>query len=505
MKVTRTPAIALLAAALAVPVFAGCSNDDESAEADSAKPVTLRIGTDDEPGTPAADQIQELARRVSNLSGGEITIKPVWHAAGDGPDWDQRVARMVTGGGLDMGLIPSRAWDTEGVESLRALNAPFLVTSDALMAEVISGDLAGDLMSGLGEANVVGIALFPEGMRHPFGLERPLFGPDDYAGQTIRSATSKTTAAVFEALGASVNDAEADQKVHAGLDSSYLLQPGGTATGNVTFYPKVNSLVMGSEAYEALDEDQREVLAKAAAQTRDWAIRSGPSDAEAARSFCRQGGAVVNASEADLAALEDATAPVYAELDRDQRTKELIAAIRELKQSTTVAADAPVACGAQPKAGGGPGADAVDGVYRFRVTDKELRAEGVTDRYEIDQNHGVYTMTLSGGEYCWKQKAPNYVENDEDCDTYELDGDRMVFRFPDALPDVYRWKQAANGDLRFTVLSAAPGDLPIARAWTAGGWQRTGDAKWAAAFTSPRRRAGARRRGAYLCRPGSRR
>jgi TRAP-type C4-dicarboxylate transport system substrate-binding protein len=477
MKVTRTPAIALLAAALAVPVFAGCSSDEESAEADSAEPVTLRIGTDDEPGKPAADQIQELARRVSKLSDGEITIKPVWHAAGDGPDWDQRVARMVTGGTLEMGLIPSRAWDTEGVDSLRALNAPFLVTSDALMAEVISSDLAGDLMSGLGEANVVGIALFPEGLRHSFGLERPLLSPDDYAGQKIRSATSKTVAAVFDALGASVNDAEADPKVHAAMESSYLLNPGGTATGNVTFFPKVNSLVIGSEAYRDLDEDQRELLAKAAAQTRDWAIQSNPSDAEAARSFCRQGGAVVNAGDADVAALVDATAPVYAELERDQLTKELIAAIRELKQSTTVSADAPVECGGKPEAGGGPATDAVDGVYRFRVTDEELRAEGVTDRNEIDQNHGVYTMTLSGGEYCWKQKAPNYVENTEDCHTYELEGDRMVFQFPDALPDVYRWKKAANGDLTFTVLSAAPGDLPIARAWTAGGWQRTGDAK----------------------------
>ena len=30
-------------------------------------------------------------------------------------------------GELEMGLIPARAWDTEGVTSLRALHAPFLV------------------------------------------------------------------------------------------------------------------------------------------------------------------------------------------------------------------------------------------------------------------------------------------------------------------------------------------------------------------------------------------
>ena len=50
MKVWKSPVIALLAAALAGPGFAGCSSDEEGAKADTAGPVTLRIGTDDEPG-----------------------------------------------------------------------------------------------------------------------------------------------------------------------------------------------------------------------------------------------------------------------------------------------------------------------------------------------------------------------------------------------------------------------------------------------------------------------
>ena len=104
MKVTI---IAVLAALLAA---AGCGGGDgEAAKTSAVKPVTLRIGTDDEPGRPAADQIEELARRAAELSDGAVRIEPVWHAAGEGPDWDQRVARMVTSGELDMGLIPSRA------------------------------------------------------------------------------------------------------------------------------------------------------------------------------------------------------------------------------------------------------------------------------------------------------------------------------------------------------------------------------------------------------------
>ena len=203
MRLTRLHIVALLTVALAAAALSSCSEDEKGGTAGTGKPMTLRIGTDDEPGKPASDQIKEFARRVQRISDGDLRIEPVWHAAGDGPDWDQRVARMITSGELDMGLIPSRSWDTEGVTSLRALNAPFLIESDELLGEVVSGELADDLMSGLGKASVTGIALFPEGLRHPFGLKRPLRGPDDYEGVTIRTPTSKTTAAVFEAMGAS--------------------------------------------------------------------------------------------------------------------------------------------------------------------------------------------------------------------------------------------------------------------------------------------------------------
>ena len=50
--------------------------------ADESDVLTLRIGTDDEPGRPAADQIEEFARSVAEGSEGAIVVEPVWHAAG---------------------------------------------------------------------------------------------------------------------------------------------------------------------------------------------------------------------------------------------------------------------------------------------------------------------------------------------------------------------------------------------------------------------------------------
>ncbi len=456
-------------------VAAGCGGggdgDGESAKTKAIAPVTLRIGTDDEPGKPAADQIEELARRAAKLSRGAIRIEPVWHAAGDGPDWDQRVARMVTGGELDMGLIPSRSWDTEGVTSLRALNAPFLITSDELLDAVVSSDVADDLMAGLGKAGVRGIALFPEGLRHPFGLEQAMMGPGDYDGEAIRTPTSETTKAMFAALGASVSDDDPDPRHHAALESSYFLEPGGTATGNVTFYPKVNSLVIGDKAFDRLDDAQRDVLAEAATQTREWAIEESPTDAEAAEAFCADGRRVVLASDQQLAALERAAAPVNAELESDGPTASIIEAIRALERD--VPDVKPSGCGRAAVR-----SSKYDGVYRFRITDAQLHKAGITSPPDVDENHGVYEITLDGGSYCWVQQAPNPLDNPDECSTYEIDGDRVVFSYPSGKPDVYRFTKTANGDLEVAVVKAGePDALPYLEVWAANTWKRIGDAE----------------------------
>ena len=474
-----TAATRHLAVALVACGFAGCLGGDEGTKAGPARgPVTLELAADDPPRRPGSDQIAEFARRVRELSSGSVHIRPVLDAGGEDPDWDQRVARKVAGGDFEMGLIPTRAWDTEGVSTLRALNAPFLITSEALRDEVIASDLADDLMAGLDEADVHGLALFPEGLRHPFGYERPLLGPQDYAGGVIRSPTSNTTAAVFEALDATTNDGDSDAERQLGMESSYDLQPAGTATGNVTFFPKVNVLVVHHDVLERLDDDQRAVLQKAAAQTRDWAIEAAPSDAEAARAYCAGGGAVVLASDPDVAALERATTGVYAELERDERTRELIAAIRRRKAKVP-AATPPAPCGTPAGRDGSRGgrvADSrFDGVYRFEITDAQLRAVGVTERADVDENHGIYTITISDDGYCWEQRAPNLINNPAECSTFDVERDRVVWHYPVGAPDVYRFERTPEGDLEVSLLRAGSAQArPYAEVWAANAWNRIG-------------------------------
>jgi TRAP-type transport system periplasmic protein len=323
-----------------------CSSEPASKAGGDEPPVELRIGTNDFPGRPAAEQIEMFAARVAELGDGGVHIEPVWRAAArNAPNWDQLVARQVISGELDMGNIPSRAWDTEGVMSLRALNAPFLITTDALLDEVVVGDLADEMLSGLSEVGVVGLALLPEGLRHPFGSSAPLLGPADYKGETLRAPASATTEALFNSLGATVDDGEFDESTHRGAESGYALSPWSFATGNVVFFPKVNALVINAAVFDRLSDQQRGVLEQAAAETLQWTIESRVSDEEQAAAFCEDGGTVVLADQATLAELEEATQPVYDDLEAEPQTKKLIAEIRMLQDGVPAAATAPVACG----------------------------------------------------------------------------------------------------------------------------------------------------------------
>ncbi|MGI8694284.1 MAG: TRAP transporter substrate-binding protein [Geodermatophilaceae bacterium] len=436
MKRTGLSAMAItVAVALGVSACSAASGSSGSKAGGDPAPVTLRIGTDDEPGRPAADAIEEFARRVQGISDGKLLIEPVWRAAGRNvDDWDQAVARLVVTGDLDMGMIPARAWDTEGVTSLRALNAPFLVTSEALVEQVVTTDVATEMLAGLDQAGVTGLALVPEALREIFSFGQPLRSPADFQGATIRAPRSDTTYAMFEALGATVDDFTGDlfdQGVSAGTitaaESSFglagsLPRP-PTATGNLIPFPKVNSLVINADVFAALDSGQQQMLRDAAAATRDQGVEAMTSAADAAAAFCKNGGTVVTATDDELAAFRSATEPVYAELEEDAQTKALIKQIRDLgsdlQDPAPVLACQPTAASSTPVP---PGGTFPEGIYRAEMSADVLVAAGV-DGAAAAAFDGINDLTFDNGTWL-------HDLHDGPADTcggaYSVEGDQLV-------------------------------------------------------------------------------
>ena len=176
------------------------------------------------------------------------------------------------------------------------------MTSDNLTAQIVTGVLAPEMLAGLETVGVTGLALIPEGLRHAFAFGDPPLSPADYEGMVIRAPRSETTYAVFEALGAKPDDfgggpgddrfaedvrsGEVDG-AESGFSLAGSLPAPTTAVGNVTFFPKVNSLVVNTNAFQNLPDEQQAILRDAALRTVGWAIRTTRSDAELAKSYCR--------------------------------------------------------------------------------------------------------------------------------------------------------------------------------------------------------------------------
>jgi TRAP-type C4-dicarboxylate transport system substrate-binding protein len=412
-------------ALMALVAGAGCNGGDKAGG--SGGVVTLRLASDDLPDTAASQQIKEFARQVRRVSDGRLRIHVGWQANGNDPKhrraFDQQTARKVIHGTYELALVPSRAWDVFGVTSLRAIQAPFLVNSDALLDKVTSDPVAGKMLSGLDHVGVVGLALWPEALRHPVGFGHPLLSASDFKGKGIRAIRSELTWEILRALGARPLDLVGDE-IGPAVDSGQLsgaeseiglvrrrnLPRPGIVTANVTLFPKANTIVANEAAFERLTDDQRDTLRRAAAETLRHVVASRPTDLEEARSACGAGVRLVVASDADIRGLVRATRPVVARLERDDLTRksiQRIVALRDMvsgSRTTIAPCGRPSAGTANTKAGGPPATLPPDGVYRFLISPSEFIRAGINES-DARSSSGLFTLTLHGGRISWTIKG----------------------------------------------------------------------------------------------------
>jgi TRAP-type C4-dicarboxylate transport system substrate-binding protein len=451
--------------------------DDPGTKAGGSGPVTtVRVATADSPGQPGVAQIEEFARQVDEISEGrlrvEVLIEAPEKADGVASGWDQAVARQVADGDVELGLVPSRAWASLGVTSLQVLTVPFLIQDLETLGAVVSGDLAGPMLEGLSAAGVEGLALWPEGLRRPFSFAAPLLDRRDYDGLVLRAPAATITDALFAALGATSTDldgADFAAAVAAGdvgaAESSFVWAPGlpapTVATGNVAFFPKVNVLVLGDEAAQALGTERVALLREAAIAARDRLLAEQPSERQAAQSFCEAGGTVVLAGAAQVAALQDAARPVVAELQKDPQNAQLMARVADL-QSPDVDVVTPCAArgtdGAAVAAAGPPAV--AEGVYRYELTEEYLLAGGLPVS-QARADAGVVTVTMRDGAYTeqWRNETGEVT-----CEgTYVVAGSRMFMTWTPGRGCEGAWSALADvqGDtITWSEVQAIPPDPP---------------------------------------------
>jgi TRAP-type C4-dicarboxylate transport system substrate-binding protein len=446
----RNRLAALVLAATAALVAPACGGNGAGADkaGGPGAPVILRLAsTGASPDqTPA---VEYFVNHLEEISGGNVRIEVVDRWAEFAPDAEQQVVRGVSTGEVDLGWVGTRVFDTMGIKSFQALTAPMLVDSYALENAVIESGITEQMMEGLDDLGVVGLGVLADGLRKPIGVSGPILGPADWRGITFGTLMSNGQADAIRALGATPAQVFGTEREEAlgkgtlqGFEFSTWLYSNPKwpplapyVTANVNLWPQMDVLLANPARLEALTDEQREWLEEAA---RDAAARSAAladKDAQALRVACESGARFAKASDADLAALEAAFAPVHAKLRQHAETKAFVERIQELKESSHAEAvlSIPADCtGQAPEqaTGGTESAPAyLNGTYRYVLTEVDAR-KARDPEAEVEHAYPqVITVTLKDGRLeggCFGAEGG----------TYSVEDDRITFDSVEYDPNV---------------------------------------------------------------------
>jgi TRAP-type C4-dicarboxylate transport system substrate-binding protein len=333
-------AVALGALPLVAPACAGAPGKSGGRES-----VELRLAVPEYRGKPAARIAERFAKRVEALSHGSMRVSIAYWPSRFAPTTATRLVQAsavaaVRSNAVQLGVVPASAFRDQGVRSLDALQAPFVIASYALAARTARSPVATRLQAGLAGVGLAGVGLVPEAMLRPFGYLKPLETPSDFAHLRVRASYSRATYDLLRTLGAEPVDLNAenlDTAVNSGFaeDAESLttareqFPKDAFTAGNVAFFPKDNVVVVNGDVLGHLSSGGQALLRRAAAQTRDETIAATDEGADAA-AFCRAGGTVVTAPDSALRALRAKAAPLLAAMRRDPATRSLIGAIERL-------------------------------------------------------------------------------------------------------------------------------------------------------------------------------
>ena len=474
----------MLAAALAAATVAvGCAGPGKD---NTGEPVVLRMAST-QPDLSSVPPVAYFVRRVEELSGGSLRIHALDAWGTQTPDHEQQLVHAVSSGSVDLGWSGAGVFDTLGVDSLQALQAPMLIDSYALEEAVIKSEIPNQMLQGLQGHGVTGLGILADGLRKPIAVKAPLLGPADWRGihfrvlrsdgeeDAIRALGAIPTEVVGSAFNAGLANGDIDG-VEKSLElyrSDVMEQRAPYVTANVNLWPQMDVLIANPARLSGLTDAQRGWLRQAARDAVIHSVALDDRDAQAVAATCEAGARFTNASDADLAALREAFAPVYAALEDDGQTKDLISRIETLKRSTPSGpplAIPPECIGPAnptPTPSQTTPPSALNGIYRYVLTKEDALKHGGPDDKTSDglaAFPAVATVTLRDGSW----------ENDGgDSGTYEISGDRVIFIWPrvgSVLTFIYRVDEKGGLHLE-PVLPMDQGDRFV---WSTEPWTKIG-------------------------------
>jgi TRAP-type C4-dicarboxylate transport system substrate-binding protein len=457
-------------AVMAAIVAGGCSSGEAASgkAGGAAPPVVLKMVNAYGDLNPLPGD-QYFVSQVKERSGGNLRIELTSGYGDDANDAEQQVVRAVAAGKADLGWAGARVFDTMGVTSFQALQAPMLIDSYPLEQAVIAAGIPDQMLEGLDKVGVTGLGVLVDGLRKPIAVKGPLLGAADWRGITFGTLRSQGQAEAIAALGASPldilgrprNEALSSGKLQ-GFEMNLLVYHGRVlahaapyVTANVNLWPQMDVLLGNPERLAELSDQQRGWLEEAARVAAELSVELVDNDAENLKIACQAGARFANASKEDLAALRDDFATVYTSLEQDAQTKMFIQQIQELKRSTPAGKPLAIPAGCSGKAPeradqrSASASGELNGTYRHLLTEEDARRVGDP---EADQFPEVQTIRLRDSQVqggCFGQGA-----------SYSVSGNQIIFNSPEyGYTMTFTFAVDGKGNLHLTpVQPMDPGD-----------------------------------------------
>ena len=406
----RQAAIGLIAATAVLATGCSPSAGRDKAGGPGEPAVLTMASTAGGPGySPVLDYFH---RRIDELSGGNLRLNVVYSWGNFAPDAEEKVVRDVAAGKVDVTTVGTRIFDTLGVTSFQALQAPLLIDSYALQDAVIKSDVPAQMLLGLDGLGVAGIGLLPAQLAKPIAVAKPLLSPADWQGIMFQAYRSDVQTAAIQALGATPTDTLGgleeglkNGQIQGYAKSLLALQVNATerlaphVTANVNLWPEMVALLANPASLARLTDEQRGWLRQAAADTIAQPASLVDVEAQLVPEVCLAGARLADASDADLAALRLAFEPIYADLENDAQTKAYIDKIEALKTSTTPEPRLTIPSGCAELVSGGTASNPLAGTWATaKVSQSDWVKAFIVAGFSEEDSHQLFNGMGTGAE-----------------------------------------------------------------------------------------------------------
>jgi len=288
------------------------------------EPLKLRLSVESTPGAATQHMLAQFRDALKEELGDQVEIE--FFDSGTLGDEIVHMQQVRTG---QLDVIPIGSDAVQLDPKFAVFDIPFLFSNREQVASVLDGDIGDQLDQSFQERAGLKILAFGEiGFRHISNNVRPVKVPDDLKGLKLRVPGSKTRILAFETLGAA--------PINMNIGEVYLALQQGVIDGQenplsnirqwswyeVQDYISMSShvytpvtLVMNLDRWEALSDEQREAVQraadKAAAASRQYGV---DNDAKLLEEIKELSGGKVAFNEIDAAAFKAAAKPIAAEI-----------------------------------------------------------------------------------------------------------------------------------------------------------------------------------------------